>query len=273
MIRGMTGFGSTQLSRGRVKATIEIKSLNHRYLDLNFYLPIGFGGIEQKVRQVIQRNFERGRVTFSLKITEKPEQSVVLNKDALRTHLRHAGIIRKEFKLKNNLTLADVVKLPGVLGTNEVAIQPDTLWPEIKKGLDKALKSLKAMRLSEGGSLAADISDKLRRMSAQLKRVKARSKIILREKQKHMTSDEFKTFQKGCDVNEETARLQHYIDEIKELIKSKIAVGKKIDFMAQEMQRETNTIGAKLQDGVVSNAVIALKSKIEKIREQAQNIE
>ena len=99
------------------------------------------------------------------------------------------------------------------------------------------------------------------------------SRNILAEQIKRLPAEEYKSFEKSCDINEEISRLTHYIDEMKALLKGNAAIGKKIDFIAQEMQRETNTIGSKLQDKVVSNAVIALKSKIEKIREQAQNIE
>ena len=129
------------------------------------------------------------------------------------------------------------------------------------------------MRRSEGRSLAADVANQLKRMTLQTKKIQKKAKFILNEKKKKLTNEEFRSLQRSSDVNEEVTRLLHYIDEIKPLLKGKISVGKKIDFIAQEMQRETNTIGSKLQDKVVSNAVIALKSKIEKIREQAQNIE
>jgi uncharacterized protein (TIGR00255 family) len=110
-------------------------------------------------------------------------------------------------------------------------------------------------------------------MLLQVKKIQKKAKSILGEKKKKLNEEEFRSAQKSSDVNEEITRLLHYIDEIAPLLKSQAAVGKKIDFIAQEMQRETNTIGSKLQDKIVSNAVIALKSKIEKIREQAQNIE
>ena len=107
----------------------------------------------------------------------------------------------------------------------------------------------------------------------QVKTIKLRAHIILKEKKTQLTIEEFNSFQKSSDINEELTRLSHYIEELRLLLKSNVSIGKKIDFVAQEMQRETNTIGSKLQDKIVSNAVIALKSKIEKIREQSQNIE
>jgi len=273
MIKGMTGFGQAQLSAGKVKALIEVKSVNHRYLDINYFLPVGFGSIESKIRQMIQQDFHRGRVTVSMKITQKDEAKAVLNKDVVRMHLRNINKLKKEFGIKGALPLQDLVKLPGVLEAREMMVNPETLKSALDKSLKRALNGLIGMRRSEGRSLAADILDKLRRMSVQVKKIRSKAKSILKDKKKKYTDEEFRSVQRNSDVNEEITRLLHYIDEIKPLLKSKVSVGKKIDFIAQEMQRETNTIGSKLQDKVVSNAVISLKSKIEKIREQAQNIE
>lgn len=273
MIKGMTGFGQAQLSAGKVRALIEVKSVNHRYLDINYFLPVGFGSVESKIRQIIQRNLNRGRVTVSMKITQKDEVEAVLNKDVVRMHLKNIKRLKKEFGFKGNLPLHDLVKLPGVFEAKEVLVSAEALNPALEKSLKRAVRGLMSMRRSEGRSLAADIADKLKRMSLQIKKIQKKAKSLLKEKRKKFSEEEFRSIQRSSDVNEEIIRLLHYIDEITPLLRSKISVGKKIDFIAQEMQRETNTIGSKLQDKVVSNAVIALKSKIEKIREQAQNIE
>ncbi|MFA5261920.1 MAG: YicC/YloC family endoribonuclease [Candidatus Omnitrophota bacterium] len=273
MIKGMTGFGQELLSSGKIKAVIEIKSVNQRYLDINYFLPVGFGSLENKIRLMIQNNLHRGRVTVSLKIVEKETQEAKLNKNIARRHLQNANRLKKEFGIKGDLTLSDLVKLPGVLEIKETVLSPEALWPVLSKGFEKAIKGLLLMRISEGKSLANDVTDKLRIMSLQIKKIQKKARSLLNEKKKELTPEEFRSFQRGSDVNEEVTRLLHYIEEIKPLLKSDTAVGKKIDFIAQEMQRETNTIGSKLQDKVVSNAVISLKSKIEKIREQSQNIE
>jgi len=273
MIKGMTGFGQAQLSSGKIKALVEIKSVNQRYLDVNYYLPVGFGSIENKIRQMIQRELHRGRVTVSMKITQKETQEAAANKDIARMHLRNIGRLKREFGVKGDVSLSDLIKLPGVLEAKETMVSPEMLWPTLEKCFKKAIRDLVRMRKSEGRSLAADVSGQLKRMVLQTKKIQKKAKSILSEKKKRLTDEEFRSFQRSSDVNEEIMRLLHYIDEIRPLLRSKISVGKKIDFIAQEMQRETNTIGSKLQDKVVSNAVISLKSKIEKIREQAQNIE
>lgn len=273
MIKGMTGFGSAECTSGNFKAIVEIKSVNHRYFDINYYLPIGFGSLERKIQQLIRQQLQRGRVTLSVKITEKPSSTIVLHKDVVKKHLAYAKQLKREFKLDNDLTLSDIIRLPGVLESKETLVHPDKIWPGLKKSLTKSVNMLEQMRKSEGRSLSSDVSSQLKKMSTQIRTIQARAKIILKEKKAKLTSEEFSSVQKSLDINEELARLKHYIQEVKGLLRASVPVGKKVDFIAQEMQRETNTIGSKLQDAVVSNAVISIKSKIEKIREQAQNIE
>ena len=152
-------------------------------------------------------------------------------------------------------------------------MQAGDLWPALEKSLQKAVAGVVAMRRREGRALAADITDQLKRMLVQISLIKGRTSALLKEGKSHMSSEEFSSFQKSNDINEEIARLTHYIDEAKTLLKQAEGSGKKLDFIAQEMQRETNTIGSKVQDKEVSASVIAIKSKIEKIREQSNNVE
>lgn len=273
MIKGMTGFGTAQVSAGDAKGVVEVKSVNHRYLDLVFYLPIGFGSVENKIRQLVSKAVRRGRITISFKITDKPGPKISLNKGAVKQYLSYAKGLKKEFHLDNNLKLSDLIKLPGVVDARDVFVSPDKIWKAMEKALQQSVNSLETMRKREGRALARDINSILGRMTSHVKKIQARSKVILREKKKKLTLEEFSSFQKSVDVNEEISRLTHYIAEFKALIKTSVSVGKKLDFVGQEMQRETNTIGSKVQDKVVSNSVIALKSKVEKLREQAQNIE
>ena len=273
MIKGMTGFGSSQFSKGGAKAIVEIKTLNHRYFDISYYLPIGFSSIENKVREIVRGEIERGRISISVKFMQKPAQQVSLNKDVVEKYVRYAKQLERSYKVNNNLSTADLMKMPGVFEVRENLMEADEVWPLLEKSLRKALKHVVVMRRAEGRSLAADVNDKIKRMAGQIKTIQRRGAVILKEKKKKLTSEEFASFQKGADINEEISRLLHYIDEIKKLLRIAASSGKKLDFIAQEMQRETNTIGSKVQDNTVTNAVIALKSKIEKIREQAQNIE
>lgn len=273
MITGMTGFGSAEISTSDVKGTVEIKTVNHRYFDISYYFPIGFGSIEEKVKRIVNDEVKRGRVTISLKLVQRSTQTGVLNHDAVKRYLEVAKILEKNYGLKNQTTVSDILRLPGVINVHDSVLDPEELWPFIEKALRKAVKEVVLMRKREGKTLAADISDKLRIMATNIIKIRQRAKALLQEKKKIQTNEEFSSYQKSNDINEELTRLSHYIDEAKALLKSGDLVGKKFDFVAQEMQRETNTVGSKVQDQTVSNAVIALKSKIEKIREQSQNVE
>ena len=269
----MTGFGSAQMVAGQIRGMIEIKSVNHRYLDLMFYLPIGFASVEDRVRNLVEKTASRGRITISLKITDKPQHKLSFNREAVTQYLTYARSLKKEFHLQNDLTLSDLIKLPGVVESQEVLVNPEKIWPLFEKSLTRALMGMDRMRKREGASLAKDMNSVLKRMLMRIKEIESREKAVLQQKKKEFSDEEFLNFQKSVDVNEEMARLKHYIEEFKNLVHSTTGVGKKLDFVAQEMQRETNTIGSKFQDKIVSNCVISLKSKIEKLREQAQNVE
>lgn len=273
MIKGMTGYGSAPLNCPDVKGIVEVKSLNGRYLDITYYLPIGYASLEEKIRKLCLKFLERGRLTISFKITQKKADEVFLNDHVVGSYLKHAKRLQRQYKLKNDLALSDLLKLQGAFDIKESSIEPDKLWPHLEKSLIQALKGLESMREREGLALSMDIKDKLELMSKQTQLIQKRAKAVLREVRGKMSDEEFQSFQRSNDINEELSRLKHYVSEMKPLLRKGDAIGKRIDFIAQEMQRETNTIGSKLQDKIVSNAVITLKSKIEKIREQAQNIE
>jgi uncharacterized protein (TIGR00255 family) len=273
MITGMTGFGASDISFGKIKGVVEIKSVNHRYLDVAFYLPVGFSSVEDKIQKIISQKINRGRVTVSVKITERPKTDILLNQEAVKRYLDFAKSLGQKHHIKNDITVADIMRLPGVVEAKEVFVQATELWPFLDKSLQKATAGLVIMRRREGKALYADISGQLKRMLLQIVRIKNRSAALLKEKKNHLPADEFSSYQKSNDVNEELQRLAHYIEEAKNLLKQDSGVGKKMDFIAQEMQRETNTIGSKVQDKEVSAAVIAIKSKVEKIREQSNNVE
>ena len=273
MISGMTGFGASDITVGKTKGTVEIKSVNHRYLDVSFYLPAGFSSMEDKIQKLIAKHIRRGRVNVAIKITEKPHLEVAVNTAIVHQYMSVAKALAKKEQLVNNITVSDLLRLPGVVEAKEVFVQANELWPAAEKGLNKALASLVVMRQREGKSLYADITAQLKLMQARLKEIKTSLALMLKEAKATMTNEEFSAFQKSNDVNEELSRLAHHIDEAKGYLKTSEGVGKKLDFIAQEMQRETNTIGSKVQDKAVSAAVIAIKSKVEKIREQANNVE
>ena len=273
MITGMTGFGAGEITCGKVKGIVEVKTVNHRYLDVAFYLPVGFSSLEDKIQKIIAGQVKRGRVTVSVKITDKPHTNIILNQEAVKRYLDFAKALGKKHAIKNDITVADIMRLPGVVDAKEVFVQAGELWPVLEKSLQKAVAGVVSMRRREGKALSADIQGQLARMLLRISLIKKRTSDLLKDSKSKMTSEEFSSYQKSNDIHEEIARLAHYIDEAKMLLRQAEGSGKKLDFIAQEMQRETNTIGSKVQDKVVAAAVIAIKSKVEKIREQSNNVE
>jgi len=273
MITGMTGFGAGEILFGKIRGIVEVKTVNHRYLDVAFFLPVGFSSLEDKIQKIIAGPIKRGRVTVSVKITDRPHTNILLNHQAVKRYLDFAKSLGEKHNIKNDITVADIMRLPGVVGTQEVFVQAGDFWPVLEKSLQKAVAGVVAMRRREGKSLSADINGQLVRMLMQIRLIKARTSVLLKESKSKMALDEFASYQKSNDIHEEIARLAHYIDEAKVLLRQGEGAGKKLDFIAQEMQRETNTIGSKVQDKVVAAAVIAIKSKVEKIREQSNNVE
>ena len=273
MIKGMTGFGASEVSLGKIKGVVEIKTVNHRYLDLAFYLPVGFSSLEDKIQKIIASHMKRGRVTISVKITDRPHTNIILNQEAVKRYLDFAKDLGQKHHLKNDITVADIMRLPGVVEAKEVFVQAADLWPALQKALLKAMAGVVVMRRREGQALRGDINEQLRRMLLQIGVIKSRTNALLKNSKNKMTSEEFASYQKSNDIHEELERLAHYIDEARTLLKQTDGAGKKLDFIAQEMQRETNTIGSKVQDKEVAGAVIAIKAKVEKIREQSNNVE
>ncbi len=273
MITGMTGFGTADFNIAKIKGTVEIKTVNHRYLDPAYYLPSGFSSYEERIAKLVAKNLKRGRVTISVRITEKPQVNVTINQDAVKRYMDFGKNLSKQFRISNDLNVADIMRLPGVVEAKEVFVDAPTLWPVVAKAIDKALASVVAMRRREGIALKSDIGGQLARMQKRIGQIKGRAQRLLKDARTASGPEEFAAYQKSNDINEELSRLAHHIDEAKTLLSLSQEAGKKLDFIAQEMQRETNTVGSKVQDKEISASVIALKSKIEKIREQANNVE
>src|SRR6185436_15658242 len=157
MISGMTGFGSSQFSLGHIKGVIEIKTLNHRYLDITYYLPPGLGSLEEKIKVLIQKSIDRGRISVSVKLLHKEPSLLKLNKNVVKQYVEQAKKIAKEFGLKNDLSLSDIIKLPGVIDASDPNAEVEFIWPVLEKNLKKAIMSVVHVRRREGSSLMRDI--------------------------------------------------------------------------------------------------------------------
>ena len=294
MIRSMTGFGKGREIYGHGKIEVEIKTLNYKNLNLTCNPVNDFFLLEQKMQKIVGEKIFRGKVfikvTKEIKGNETTGQKLIINETVAKRYLRKIKGLQKQLNIKGNIEIKDLVSYPGVMEIIKEK-KEETAWPYIQKAAIKALNNLVLYRKAEGSKLAKDFKKRLINIEKYLKGIKKYSKQSINNHRKKLIQatkempisgkidkmklgEEVALFARNCDVTEEIVRLEGHVSAYRQTInKAKKDAGKKLDFIAQEMQRETNTIGAKSSDFRVSEAVIEIKSEIEKIREQIRNIE
>jgi len=272
----MTGFGVKEADIAPFgKISVELRSSNHKFLDIAFHLPPGFLSLEDKIKKEIEAKIKRGRLTCVIQIAGSRSSAVFINKPLLQNYLRTLNQVKEQFHIKDDLSINTLIHLPGILSLGENRIDKDAIWPRLKNLINQAVSNLARERSKEGKALAKYLKDRSDLLRKDLTAIKTRYKKAADEKIKSMKSDEERSsFLKNTDITEEVDRLAFHIRNFKAKISATSgAVGKELDFIAQEMQREANTGAAKSFDVAVSATIVQMKSHIEKIREQVQNIE
>jgi len=272
MIRGMTGFGQAKGEAAGGRFVLEIKSLNHKFLDVVLHLPPGFNVFESRINKLVQKKTRRGRITVALNFSLPPKQNIVLNKSLALDYYKSLKALNKQLGLNDAIKLNDVVSLSGVVEIQGAKISSD-IWPKINTALNQALSALIKMREQEGASIYQDVNSKLQQLQSTLAQIPSRAKVIVTQKSKSLPQEELGLFLKNSDINEEVSRLKYHINNFQKKLRMPVVSGKELDFIAQELQREINTVGAKLPDTQITSSVIKIKDLIEKIREQLQNVE
>lgn len=292
MARSMTGFGRDELLQNDRKFSVEIRAVNHRYLDLNIRMPKKLALFESQVRTVLKEYMERGKVDVFIGYEDyhEAEGALKYNDKLAGEYLKHLKEMSESFDLEFDVRVSTLARFPDVFTMEETAVDEETLWAILEKPLRGAASHFAAAREKEGENLKADLLAKLDQMKEYVALIEERSpKIIeeykssLREKVKDLLSDnsldegriaaEVTIYADKICVDEETVRLKSHIDAMRNELLKTGAVGRKLDFIAQEMNREANTILSKSTDLSISDTGINLKTDIEKIREQVQNIE
>ena len=275
MSTSMTGFGSKALKIPHAgEVLVEVRSANHKFLDISFHLPVGFISLEDKIKKIIESKVKRGRITFVLTINGAGKSCVRVNKALLTNYLSSIKSVRKEHGLSENVTLDTLIHLPGVLALEESVLDKKIIWPSLNLLIEKALDGLVRMRQKEGRALCSFLKKRAHALHRLGDAVELRFEKIVRDKTAKMkTNEERSSFIKDSDISEELERLGFHVRNLKHKLAGAGPVGKELDFIAQEMQREANTIAAKSCDKIISAKVIQIKGQIEKIREQVQNIE
>lgn len=292
MIRSMTGFGrgSSRFRDGQI--TAEIRTVNHKFFDATLKLPETISVFEDKIKEALQRRIKRGKVNLNLiydGIASRYEQ-VNIDKDVAKNYHDELARLKKYLGLKEDIGVKEIIALPGVLNYDVREKGLLNLWPKIREALDKALDRLISDREKEGKAIFTDVDRRAKRIDGMLSAIKSRSHLNIEEHRKRFAERvkdlsggrdidmgrlemEVAIFAKNSDISEELMRLKNHLVNLKKTISGNGEVGKKLDFIAQELHREINTVGSKVSDFKISKNAIEIKSEIEKIREQAKNVE
>jgi uncharacterized protein (TIGR00255 family) len=274
-MNGMTGFGSKEMAILPFgKICLEIRSTNHKFLETVFHLPVGFLSLEEKIRKEIEARIKRGRVVCAMNIVGGPSNKIFINKRLLKNYVSTLKNIQKRSRLKDEVRLDTLIHLPGVLSLTENRISKTQIWPRLRILVRKTLDGVVHMRQKEGQALYNYLKIRAQTLDASLGIIQARFKKVIKDKiARFTTQEERSSFLKETDITEEIERLTFHIRNFKKKLSQAGPIGKELDFIAQEMQREANTMAAKSCDAVISARIVQTKSQIEKIREQLQNIE
>ncbi|MCB6200454.1 YicC/YloC family endoribonuclease [Extibacter muris] len=293
MIKSMTGFGRCEIMEGERRFAVEMKGVNHRYLDMNIRMPKKLNFFETSIRSLLKKSILRGKVDLFITYEDSSESQVALkyNETLAGEYLTYFKQMEEAFALENDIRVSTLSRYPEVLSMEEQAVDEEELWNGLRQALDGAIRQFVETRTLEGENLKQDIVSKLDGMLGLVAYIEERSPEIvaayrqkLEEKVKELLEDaqmdegriaaEVVIFADKICTDEEIVRLKSHIEHMKETLKSEEAgIGRKLDFIAQEMNREANTILSKANDLEVSNRAIDLKTEIEKVREQIQNIE
>lgn len=293
MVYSMTGFGRGEATREQFKFVVEIKTVNHRYLDILIRMPKKLNQFEDKLKGIIKNRISRGRVEIYITSEESVADDFVItpNFTVLDQYQGALTAINERYGLKDPITLSMLARYPEALKTETRESDEDTIWEALSAATDNALEALMDMRRREGASLRGDIRDRVdvvRKTAVEIDRFSPQILAAYRQKMmdriREILADtveldegrilhEVAVFADKSNVAEEIVRLNCHLDQVDRILDDPAPAGRKLDFLVQEMNREINTIGSKSPDLTIANHVIEVKSEIEKIREQIQNIE
>jgi uncharacterized protein (TIGR00255 family) len=292
MANSMTGFGRGDASGNGYHFTIELKSVNHRFLEVVVRLPKIFGVFEDRIRKIIRQNVTRGRIEVYLNTTETQEKKrlVKVDKDLALSYDKTLKELAEVLDTAYQPDVFRLASLPEVLVIEEPEIDLESIWEVCSQALALAIDGFMAMRRIEGRKLSEDILSRLNLLSAEIEKITARSDQVVIDYQKRLKeriqiligeavadeariANEVAVFAERSSITEELVRLDSHLMQSRLAFDNEEALGRKLDFMIQEMNREINTIGSKANDLVISQIVVIIKSELEKVREQIQNIE
>lgn len=294
MIKSMTGYGRAEAIINDKNVSIEIKSLNHRFLEIFVRLPGVFSPLEPEVKRKVTDRFARGRIEISIRRdadqSANSEGRLELNMPLIRNYYGMLSALKQEFQLKDEINLGLLLGIKDAVTVAETEIDLAQVWGSLQAVLEEAMDNLENMRAQEGGIIGKDLQDRLGLLDSFLMRIKDKSPQVVSEYQKRLServkdlmgnfpvddarlAQEVAIMAERSDITEEIVRFQSHLIQMDSIMKSNEAIGRKIDFLLQEMNREANTIGSKSPDAEISQIVVDIKTELSRLREQIQNIE
>lgn len=292
MISSMTGFGRATVASDGREITIELKSVNHRYLDLAFRMPRHIGFIEDVLRQLLTEQLSRGHVDIfvNYRITRTDARTVVIDEALMGAYLSAARKAAAQYELRDDITLSAAMRFPDVTDVIEAEEDRDAVAALAREAALRAVTAMKRMRAGEGERLCNDLLNRVTTVESIAGKIDVRAPFVVEEYRTKLSeriesmlggvevdrtrlATEVALFADKASINEELVRLASHITEMRKVLGADEAAGRRLDFIVQEMNREFNTIGSKANDAEITSLVIAGKGEIEKIREQVQNIE
>ena len=291
MIKSMTGYGKSNMSKNLREYQVEIKSVNHRYLDVSIKMPRSLSYLEEEIKKAVSAKLTRGKVDVFITFNNNSLEGrdIKINTEIARMYIKELRDLAESEGIVADIPVTEISKLPDVL-TIQNNQDDETIKNELLEVTNKAIENLVEMRKVEGEKIAQDLLERIQDIEGKVKKISSLSTgliedyvVKLNTRIKELLQDqeidearlaqEVVIYADKCSIEEEVTRLNSHIYQFRELLNSNEAVGKKIDFMIQEMNRETNTIGSKANNLEITNEVINMKTQLENIREQVQNIE
>lgn len=292
MIKSMTGFGRSTYENDGREYIVEIKSVNNRFNDINIKMPRNLNYLEEKIRKQILNNISRGKVEVSIQLNNNSDlgKKINLNTDIANRYIEELKKLTEETNIIDNINIMDIAKFPDVLNIKIDEEAEEIIEKELFIALDSAINSFLDMRQKEGSKIKVDLEKRIEVIKQKIEQVssistglvdeyivklEARIKELLKTDvvDESRLAQEVVIYSDKCSVEEEITRLKSHISQFLNLLNENIAIGKKLDFLIQEMNRETNTIGSKANNLEITNFVVDIKTELENIREQIQNIE
>lgn len=292
MIKSMTGYGHFEDTLNGRKISAEIKSVNHRYSDFNLRLPRQFGFLEEPVRKAAASVIKRGKADIYISVVDYNEDAVTVtaNRELAKCYLEELSSLAEELKIENNVKITDIASFPDIFKVDKPACNEEEITADVLSVFGKALELYDKMRSEEGARLGADLLAKGEVISCYVDKIRLRAPEIVKEYSERLRNgmeeilkgvpidetrllNEVAVFTDRVNVDEEMVRLKSHVAELSTIINGNIPGGRKLDFLVQEINREVNTTGSKSNDVETTKMVVEMKTEIEKMREQIQNIE